>query len=136
MKESSEDMIIKNIKEVLEQYEPDYSPQFWENLRKRRPVPESRLTKLFLNYKFYLSCIVIAGLLVIVYMDTNILPADKYPAIDTVFPESSNYSLSEKPKEVGYSAETSVSEQSVSKQADPNNAIIGIKNGGGEISSK
>ena len=37
MKESSEDTMIKNIKEVLEKYEPDYSPQFWENLRKQRP---------------------------------------------------------------------------------------------------
>ncbi len=30
MKESSEDIIIKNIKEALEQYEPAYSPLFWE----------------------------------------------------------------------------------------------------------
>jgi hypothetical protein len=106
MKESSEDMIMKNIKVILEQYEPDYSPQFWENLRKQRPMPESRLTKLFLKYKFYLSCFVITGLLVIVYMDTNVLPADKYPAIDPVFPESSFYLLSEKPKEIAYSEKT------------------------------
>ena len=106
MKESSEDIMIKNIKEVLEQYEPDYSPQFWENLRKQRPVPESRLTKLFLKYKFYLSCLVITGLLVIVYMDTNVLPADKYPAIDTVFPESSYYLPSEKANEIAYLEKT------------------------------
>ena len=102
MKESSEDTMIKNIKEVLEQYEPDYSPQFWENLRKQRPLPESRLTKLFLKYKFYLSCLVITGLLVIVYMDTNIVPADKYPAIDPVIPESSYHIPSEKAKEKSY----------------------------------
>jgi len=41
MKESSEDIIMKNIKEVLEQYEPDYSPQFWERLRSQRPIPDS-----------------------------------------------------------------------------------------------
>jgi hypothetical protein len=71
MKESSEDIMIKNIKEVLEQYEPDYSPQFWENLRKQRPFPEFRIKNLLLKYKFYLSCLVITGLLVIVYMDTK-----------------------------------------------------------------
>jgi hypothetical protein len=114
MKESSEDTMIKNIKEVLEQYEPDYSPQFWENLRKQRPVPESGLTKLFLKYKFYLSCLVITGLLVIVYMDTNVLPADKYPAIDPVFPESSYYLPSEKPKEIVYSEKTTAIRHSTS----------------------
>jgi hypothetical protein len=114
MKESSEDTMIKNIKEVLEQYEPDYSPQFWENLRKQRPVPESRLTKLFLKYKFYLSCLVITGLLVIVYMDTNVLPADNYPSIDAAFPESSYYSLSEKPKEITYSEKTVTTSHSTS----------------------
>jgi hypothetical protein len=102
MKESSEDMIIKNIKEVLEQYEPDYSPQFWENLSKQRPVPESRLKSLLLKYKFWLSCLTIAGVLLIVYKDTDVLPADKYPAIDPQFPESSYHIPSEKPKEIAY----------------------------------
>ena len=114
MKESSEDILIKNIKEVLEKYEPDYSPQFWENLRKQRAVPESRLTRLFLKYKFYLSCLVITGLLVIVYMDTNLMPADKYPAIDPMFPESSYYLMSEKPKEIAYSDKTGTIGHSIS----------------------
>jgi len=127
MKESSEDIMIKNIKEVLEQYEPDYSPQFWENLRKQRPVPESRLTKLFLKYKFYLSCLVITGLLVIVYMDTNVLPADKYPAIDPLFPESSYYLPSEKPKEITYSEKTVATSHSTSD--------IGINREGKNITS-
>jgi hypothetical protein len=117
MKESSEDTMIKNIKEVLEQYEPDYSPQFWENLRKQRPVPESRLTKLFLKYKFYLSCLVITGLLVIVYMDTNVLPADKFPSIDPLFPESSYYVPSEKPKELAYIEKTATLKPNINNTA-------------------
>jgi hypothetical protein len=113
MKESSEDIMIKNIKEVLEKYEPDYSPQFWEDLRKQRPVPESRLAKLWLKYKFYISCLVITGLLVIVYMDTNVLPAAKYPVIDPVFPESSHYLTSEKPKEIAYSEKQGTLSQNI-----------------------
>ena len=128
MKESSEDIVIKNIKEVLEKYEPDYSPQFWENLRKQRPVPESRLSKLFLKYKFYLSCIAITGLLVIVYKDTNVLPADKYSAIDPLFPGSSNYFVSEKPGEIEYLKKTTASEPGISN--------IGIIREGKNLSSK
>ncbi len=52
MKESSDDRITKRIKEVMEQYEPDYSPQAWEKLRKQMPVPEFRLKTLLLKYKF------------------------------------------------------------------------------------
>jgi hypothetical protein len=114
MKESSDDINTKRIKEVLEQYEPDYSPQFWENLRKQRPSPEFHFNKLFLKYRFYLSCLIITGLLFIVYMDTNILPADKYPAIDPVFPESSNSLLSETPQEIAYSEKTAMSGRGIS----------------------
>jgi hypothetical protein len=103
MKESVDDRIRNRFKEVMEHYEPDYSPQAWEKVRKQMALPEFRLRKLFLKYKFYLSCLVITGLLVIVYMDTNVLPADKYTAIDPVFPESSYYLPSEKPKEIAYS---------------------------------
>jgi hypothetical protein len=103
MKESSEDAMMKNIKEVLEQYEPDYSPQFWENLRKQRPMPEFRIKNLLLKYKFWLSCIATVGGLVIVYMNINTKNDAKYPAIDPVFPESSYYFPSEKPKEIAYS---------------------------------
>jgi len=128
MKESSEDTMIKNIKEVLEKYEPDYSPQFWENLRKQRPVPEFGIKKLFLKYRFYLSSLVITGLLVIVYRDTNVLPADNYPAIDPLFPESSYYIPSEKPKEIGYSEKAASIRHSTSN--------IGIIREGIDISPK
>ena len=41
------------------------------------PVPESRLKKLLLKYKFWFSGLVIAGVLVIVYKVTNVQLADK-----------------------------------------------------------
>ena len=99
MKESSEDIIIKNIKEVLEQYEPDYSPSFWEKLRKQRPMPEFRLRSLLLKYKFWLSGIAIVGVLLIVFKVTSVPPANKNSAADPLFSESANYIVSEKPKE-------------------------------------
>ena len=114
MKESSEDIIMKNIKEVLEQYEPDYSPQFWEKIRKQRPVPELRLKTLLLNYRFWLSILTIAGVLFIIYRVTDFLPADKNSAVDPLSPESLNYSVSEKAKEITNSEKTSVSGNSVS----------------------
>ena len=95
MKELSDDIITKRIKEVLEQYEPDYSPQAWEKIRKQMPVPELWLKTLLLKYKFWLSVLTIAGVLVIVYKVTNILPADKNSAVDPVSSESSNYIASE-----------------------------------------
>ena len=102
MKESSEDIIIKNIKEVLEKYEPDYSPQFWENLRKQWPVPELGLKTLLLKYKFWLSGIAIVGVLLIVYKITSVSRTDKNSAADPLFSESANYIVSEKPKEITY----------------------------------
>lgn len=109
MKESSDDIITKRIKEVMEQYEPDYSPQFWEKIRKQRPVPELRLKTLLLKYKFWLSVLTIAGVLFIIYRVTDLLPADKNSAVDPLSPESLNYSVSEKLKEITNSEKTSAS---------------------------
>jgi hypothetical protein len=114
MKESVDDRITNKIKEVMEHYKPDYSPQAWDKLSKQMAMPEFRLKKLFMKYKSYLSCLVITGLLVIVYMDTNVLPADKYPAIDPVFPESSYFLPSEKLKEIAYSEKIVTISQSIS----------------------
>jgi hypothetical protein len=114
MKESSDDIITKRIKEVLEQYEPDYSPQFWEKIRKQRPLPELRLITLLQKYKFWLSVLTIAGVLFIVYMATDLLPADKNSAVDPLSPESLNYSVSEKSKEITNSEKTSASGNSIS----------------------
>jgi hypothetical protein len=102
MRESVEERITMRIREVMQQYEPDYSPSAWEKLRKHMAEPEFRFKKLMLKYKFWLSCLTIAGVLIIVYKDTDVLPANKYPEIDTVFSASSNNFLPEKPKETGY----------------------------------
>ena len=114
MKELFDDRITKRIKEVLEQYEPAYSPQAWEKLRKQMPVPESRLKRLLLKYKFWFSSLVIAGVLVIVYNVTNIQLADEVSAIDPVSSEYANYIVSEEPKEITYSEETSAIRYSIS----------------------
>jgi hypothetical protein len=114
MKELFDDRITKRIKEVLEQYEPAYSPQAWEKLRKQMPVPESRLKKLLLKYKFWFSSLVIAGVLVIVYNVTNIPHADEVSAIDFVSSEYGNHIVSEEPNEIIYSAETSALKYSIS----------------------
>jgi hypothetical protein len=114
MKESSEDISIKNIKEVLEQYEPDYSPQFWENLKKQRPMLEVRLKTLLLKYKFWLSVVAIVGVLVIVNKDTSGLLANKNSAADPLFSESDNYMVSEKPKEITYPEKRAALRHSIS----------------------
>jgi hypothetical protein len=100
MKVSSDDIVTKRIKEVLEQYEPDYSPQFWEKIRKQRPVPELWLTTLLQKYRFWLSVLTIAGISFIVYMGTGLLTADKNSAVDPLSSESLNYSVSERANEI------------------------------------
>ena len=106
MKELFDDRFTQRIKEVLEQYEPAYSPQAWEKLRKQMPVPESRLKKLLLKYKFWFSGLVITGILITVYNVTNIQLADGVSAIDPVSSEYVNYSVSDNSKEVTYSEKT------------------------------
>ena len=114
MKELFDDRITKRIKEVLEQYEPAYSPQAWEKLRKQMPVPESRLKKLLLKYKFWFSGLVIAGVLVIVYKVSNVQLADEVSAINPVSSEFVTYLVSEESKEMASSAMTSVLRYSIS----------------------
>ena len=67
MKESFEDKITGRIKEVLDQYEPEYSPKDWEKLRKQIPVPEFWLKKLFIKYRFWLAGTAIIGVLFYTY---------------------------------------------------------------------
>jgi hypothetical protein len=100
MRELSDDIITKRIKEVMEQDEPDYSPQFWEKIRKQRPVPESRLITLFQKFKFWFPIVTITGFLSIVYVVTQLLPADKNPAINPLSPKSVDYSVSMKAREI------------------------------------
>jgi|WetSurSiteA1Bulk_404760.scaffolds.fasta_scaffold01145_5 hypothetical protein len=115
MNELSEDRIARRIKEVLGHYEPDYSPQAWEKLRKLMPAKESRLKILLLKYKFWFSGLVITGILVIVYNVTNIRHADEVSAIDPVSSEYANYTVSEEPKEIAYSEKTATLRSSISE---------------------
>jgi hypothetical protein len=99
MKESIDDRITKRIKEVMEQYEPGYSPQAWENLRKQMPVPVFWLRKLFLKYGYWFSGVAIIGVLVIVYKVTSVRASDNNSAIDPVTSESVNSINTMKPEE-------------------------------------
>ena len=114
MKELFDDRITQRIKEVLEQYEPAYSPQAWEKLRKQMPVPESRLKKLLLKYKFWLSGVAIVGLLVTAYKVSNGLHVDVNSVIDPVYFESASYFVTEKPKEITYSEKASALRHNIS----------------------
>jgi len=128
MKESVEDRITKRIKEVMEQYEPDYSPQAWDKLSKQMDVPELRLKKLFLKYKFWFSVVFIVGVLIIVNKDTNGLLADNNPAVEPLFSESVNYIMSETPGDFTYFERRAASNPVISN--------VGISRKGKNISSK
>ncbi len=84
MKESIDDRITKRIREVMEQYEPDYSPQAWEKLREQIPVPVFWLKRVLLKYKYWFSGVTIVGVLFIVYKVTSVMPADKNSAADPI----------------------------------------------------
>jgi hypothetical protein len=103
MKKPFEDRITEKIREVMEQYEPDYSPQAWEKLRKEMPVPVFWLKRVFLKYKYWFSGIAISGALLIAFKVTSELPAEKSSVIDAVSYEASNYLLSVNPEEKPYS---------------------------------
>lgn len=102
MKESIEDMIAKRIKEVMEQYNPDYSPQAWDNLRKQIPVSEFWLRKLLRKYKFSLSVVTILGVLIIGYELTSLLLTDKKSFADHEVSGSANYYAKSTPEEMIY----------------------------------
>ena len=114
MKELSNEIITKRIKEAIEQYEPDYSPHFWEKIRKQRPVPKLRLKTLLLKYKFWLSILTIIVGLFIVYKFTNVLLADKNSAVDPVSFEFANYIVLEKTEDLTYSKKTAILNHSIS----------------------
>jgi hypothetical protein len=114
MKESIDDRITTRIKEVMKQYEPDYSPQAWEKLRKQIPVPEFWLKRVLLKYKFWVSDITIIGVFVLVYNVASVLPEDKKSAVNPMFSETANYTLSEMPKEIAYSEKRSALRQTIS----------------------
>ncbi len=109
MKELSDDIMIKRIREAVEQYEPDYSPQFWEKIRKQRPVPEFWLITLLQKYKFWPLVLTITGVLFITFMATDIRPSDKNSAVDMLSLDALSYSVSGKVKEITSSENTSAS---------------------------
>jgi hypothetical protein len=96
MKEQFEDRMTKKIREVLEQYEPPYSPQAWEKLRDQMPVPVFWLKRLLLKYKFLVPDIVMVGVLVMVYNFPTVQPFDNNSAADLLSPNTTYYSLKEK----------------------------------------
>ncbi len=103
MKELLEDRITKRIKEVMVHYEPDYSPQAWERLKKQIPVPESRLKKLLGKHRSIFLVVVMAVVLFTVYMITSPLPVDENSASNPIASESENYLASRTPDETVYS---------------------------------
>jgi hypothetical protein len=114
MNELSEDRITRRIKEALGHYEPEYSPKAWEKLREQLPLRESRLKKLLLKYKFWLSGVALLGVLVIVYKVANVQVTYKNSAIDLLSPVSANPIVSGKPKEISYSEKTATLRSSIS----------------------
>lgn len=98
MKESFEDKITKRIKEVLDQYEPDYSPQAWEKLRKQIPVPEFWLKKLFMKYRFWIAGTTIIGVLFFTYQVFKPDELNKEAAIELPDYRPVNSSESGKPE--------------------------------------
>jgi hypothetical protein len=115
MKEPFEDRITERIKEVMVQYEPDYSPQAWEKLMKQLPVPEFWLKRLLLKYKFWVSDIAMIGVFVIVYNFASVFPAEENSAVDPLFSKTANFSASENLKEISYSENTPVLRQNISE---------------------
>ena len=65
MKESFEDRITKRVKEVMEHYEPEYSPQAWEEFREKMTVPQFWLKRIFLRYRYWLGGLAITGALIV-----------------------------------------------------------------------
>jgi hypothetical protein len=114
MKELLEDRITKRIKKVMVEYEPDYSPLAWESLKKQLPVPESQFKKLLRKHRLGFFGGSILGVLIIVYMITNLLPVKKNSAIDQVSSEPENYFASETAEEIAYSEKLTIIQQGIS----------------------
>jgi hypothetical protein len=108
MKVKLEDRITKRIKKVMVQYEPEYSPLAWERLKKQLPVPESRVKKLLGKHSSGFFLAVIAGVLIIVYTITSLLPVDKNSVTDPRSSESENYSVTGTTEETGYSKKPTI----------------------------
>lgn len=88
------------------QYEPDYSPQAWERLKKQIPAPESRLKKLLWKFRLNFFVVTVTGVLIIVYMITSLVPVDENSVTDPLDSDSENNLLFGTPEEPEYSEKT------------------------------
>jgi len=80
MKESFEDKMTNRIKEVMDQYEPEYAPQDWENFKTMLPVREFWIRTLFMKYRYWFAGTAIFGLVVIVSYVLTTNTSLEYPA--------------------------------------------------------
>jgi hypothetical protein len=99
MKESFEDRMTKRIKEVMEKYEPKYSPQYWEEFRKQIPVLEFWLKRVFLSYRYWFTGTAIISVFFIVFRFLLPPALEKENAVIPLNSDSANYLESEKTKE-------------------------------------
>ena len=99
---------------MMEQYEPGYSPQAWEKLRKQIPVPVFWLKKLFLKYGYWFAGVAIIGVLLVAYKVTSLTASDNNSANDPVLSESANLYVREEPKEITYSEKTATKSHGIS----------------------
>jgi hypothetical protein len=100
MKEQFEDRMTKKIREMLEKYEPAYSPQTWEKLRDQMPVPVFWLKRLLLKYKFLVSDIAIVGVLIMVYNVTSVQDSASSSSVEPMFSDTIDHSVSEEPHKI------------------------------------
>jgi hypothetical protein len=129
MKEAFEDRITRRIKEVLEQYEPEYSPQAWKEFRKHKLRRKFWLIKFLEKYRYWFTGIVITGILIIVFMvkspsgpekEAAVIPQsfDSAGSFDSIRrSESFNYPEPQKTEEVS-APEKPVILSSVDSKAD------------------
>ncbi len=112
MKEAFEDRIARRIKEVLEQYEPEYSPQAWKEFRKQKLRRELWLKRFFQRYRYWLSGIIIAVILIIVFRISSPTVLEKEAVVVPQSSETVNY------PEPGKITEISLPEKPVTLSSD------------------
>jgi hypothetical protein len=101
MKEAFEDRMTIRIKEVMEQYEPEYSPQAWKGFQKYIHKRESWLKNFFRQYPYWFDGIIITIILSAVFnVSSQPVPENKATVVIPHGSDSVNYPESEKTKEV------------------------------------
>ena len=116
MKEAFEDRITRRIKEVMEQYEPEYSPQAWKEFRKQKLQRENWRKRFFLDFRYWFNAITITFILIIVI---RILSPSVLEKEAVVFPQRSESVNHHESKEIN---EISVPEKPVTLSSDGSKA--------------